>query len=231
VRPNRKALALGVLEALQDALKRRDVYVSPSERWADLRAKLLSGEAWEAARSGVLRALELPASPEEYLAELGQRLDTAYQRAAENLPDNADVTADPKTKDKDALNISRLDELEEPASLIEIRDEFGAMLPRVDLPELLLEVHERIGFADAFTHVSEGGHRVEDLHKSVCAVLVAETCNVGLEPLVREHVHMLGRYQFTLDESVAGGGMRPLRDPSELDEFEFPPPDPGRPSL
>ncbi len=30
-----------------------------------------------------------------------------------------------------------------------------------------------------------------------------------VSPLVREHVHVLGRYQFTLEESVAEGGMRP----------------------
>jgi len=181
---DRKAFSLGVLEALQDTLKRRDIYVSPSERYADPRAKLLSGEAWEAARPGVLRALELPDSPGEYLQEVGERLDTAYRRTAENLPDKADVTIDPKGKGRDALDISRLDELEEPASLVDLRNTLGGMLPQVDLPELLLEMHERTGFADAFTHVAEGGHRVEDLHKSVCAVLVAEACNVGLEPLV-----------------------------------------------
>ena len=49
---DRKAFALGVLEALQDTLKRRDIYVAPSERYADPRAKLLSGEPWEAARPG-----------------------------------------------------------------------------------------------------------------------------------------------------------------------------------
>ena len=35
----------------------REVFVEPSERWSDPRAKLLSGAAWEAARPGVLRAL------------------------------------------------------------------------------------------------------------------------------------------------------------------------------
>ena len=181
---DRKAFSLGVLEALQDALKRRDVYVSPSERYADPRAKLLSGEAWETARPGVLRALELPDSPGEYLQEVGEQLDTAYRRTADNLPENADVTIDPSAKGGDALDISRLDELEEPASLVEIRNTLDGMLPQVDLPELLMEMHERTGFANAFTHVAEGGPRVADLHKSVCAVLVAEACNVGLEPLV-----------------------------------------------
>jgi hypothetical protein len=36
---DRKAFSLGVLEALGDALKRRDIYVYPSERYADPRAK------------------------------------------------------------------------------------------------------------------------------------------------------------------------------------------------
>lgn len=40
---DRKAYSLGVLETLGDSLRRRDVYVAPSERWADPRAKLLPG--------------------------------------------------------------------------------------------------------------------------------------------------------------------------------------------
>jgi len=83
-----------------------------------------------------------------------------------------------------SLGVARLDRLEEPASLIGLREDLGATMPRVDLPDLLLEVHARTGFAKEFDHVAEGGHRVFDLHKSVCAVLLAEACNVGLEPLV-----------------------------------------------
>ena len=41
-----------------------------------------------------------------------------------------------------------------------------------------------------------------------------------VSPLAREHVR--GRYHFTLDESVAGGKLRPLRDPAEPDEYGFP---------
>lgn len=71
----------------------------------------------------------------------------------------------------EALDIAGLDELEEPTSLVDLRARLAAMLPRIDLPELLLKVHERTGFAEEFTHVGDGGARVEDLHKSVCAVL------------------------------------------------------------
>ncbi len=43
-----------------------------------------------------------------------------------------------------------------------------------------------------------------------------------MSPLMHAHIRVLGRYHFRLDESVAEGGMRPLRDPTEIDEFELP---------
>ena len=65
------------------------------------------------------------------------------------------------------------------------------MFPRVDLPELILEINARTGFTDAFTHVSERTARATDLHVSLCAVLLAEACNTGLDPLVRGDVPAL----------------------------------------
>jgi hypothetical protein len=61
-------------------------------------------------------------------------------------------------------------------------------MPRVDLPELILEIASRTGFTDAFTHISERTARATDLYINLCAVLVAEACSTGLEPLVRADV-------------------------------------------
>jgi hypothetical protein len=44
-------------ERLQDALRRCDVSVAPSERWSDTRAKLLRGSGWDAVRTQVCRTL------------------------------------------------------------------------------------------------------------------------------------------------------------------------------
>jgi TnpA family transposase len=77
--------------------------------------------------------------------------------------------------------------------LIKLRDEVFARLPRVDLPEVLLEIHARTGFAHAFTHLSEGEARAADLPVSICAVLLAEACNIGLEPVVRSDIAALTR--------------------------------------
>jgi Tn3 transposase DDE domain len=89
---------------------------------------------------------------------------------------------------KDRLSLSRLDKLEEPASLLRLREQIELLLPRVDLPEALLEIHGYTGFADEFTHISEGHARMENLPLSICAVLIAEACNIGLEPLVNPDV-------------------------------------------
>lgn len=38
-----------------------------------------------------------------------------------------------------------------------------------------------------------------------------------LPPLIHKHINFQGRYSFALSESVAQGGLRPLRDPYEQD--------------
>jgi hypothetical protein len=68
-----------------------------------------------------------------------------------------------------------------------------ARLPRVDLPELVLEIHARTGFADGFRHASEAKARAQDLATSISAVLVSEACNTGLVPMIRPEVAALSR--------------------------------------
>jgi hypothetical protein len=94
---------------------------------------------------------------------------------------------------RDVLKLTPLDKLDEPASLLDLRADVTARLPRVDLTEVLLEVQAWTNFATEFRHVSESDARVADLDLSLCAVLLAEACNVGLEPLVRPDIPALTR--------------------------------------
>ena len=54
-----------------------------------------------------------------------------------------------------------------------------------------MEVCRWTGFADAFTHFSEGRARAEDLHVSICAVLLAEACNISLADVAQPGVPAL----------------------------------------
>lgn len=185
---NHRAYTFAVLDRLRAGLGTRDVFVTGSERWCDARTKLLAAPAWDAARSQVCRTLNLPSDPSAAVAGLGAQLEQAYQRTAGRLTANAAVElADGKIK------LSPLDRLEEPESLRLLRDRVGSLLPRVDLPDVLAEVAAWTRFPKEFTHVSEAGARVDDLGTSVCAVLVAEACNVGFDPLARSDVAALTR--------------------------------------
>lgn len=186
------AFAFCALDRLAVAIRRRDVFVSPSWRYADPRAGLLTGPEWEAARPIVCRSLGLTVQPEATLAALMQELDETYRRVAARLPDN-DAVRFETIGDRTELVLSPLEALEEPASLIALRNEIRARMPRVDLPEILLEIAARTGCMEAFAHLSERTARATDLATSVCAVLMAEACNTGPEPFVRQDTPALKR--------------------------------------
>ncbi len=190
--PDRQAYTLCTMERLQDGLRRRDVFVSKSERWGDPRVKLLQGNQWETLRPQVCRALGRSESPGPELETLAQQLDSAYHRTAANFATNDAVRVE-QVNNRDTLTVTGLDKLEEPASLMKLRDQVMDRLPRVDLPEVLLEIHARTGFAHEFTHISEGAARVADLPTSLCAVLLAEACNIGLEPVAHANISALTR--------------------------------------
>ena len=126
------------------------------------------------------------------MTALTNELDRTYRAVASRLPDNPAVRFD-QVGDKQELVLSPLDKLDEPSSLIALRERVAGMLPRVDLPELILEVAARTGFTDAFTHLSERTARATDLPISLCAVLMAEACNTGPEPLIRGDIPALKR--------------------------------------
>ncbi len=181
-----------VLFELRIALRRRDVFVAPSWRYADPRAGLLDSVEWESTRPIICRTLGLSAVPGPTLTALADELDRTYQAVAARLPDNPAVRFE-KVGDKQELVLSPLDKMDEPASLIALRAKVTGMLPRVDLPELILEIAARTRFTDAFTHISERTARASDLHVSICAVLMGEACNTGPEPLIRGDVPALKR--------------------------------------
>ncbi len=79
--------------------------------------------------------------------------------------------------------MDKLGAVGEPESLTWLKDTTEAMLPRIDLPDLLFEVHSWTSFLDAFGHVSERRTRMEGLLVSLVALLVAESCNIGLTPV------------------------------------------------
>ena len=76
------------MDGLRKALRRRDVFVSPSWRYADPRAGLLTGTEWETARPIICRSLGLSVDSAHALAALSAELDQTYRAVAARLPNN-----------------------------------------------------------------------------------------------------------------------------------------------
>lgn len=189
---NKAAYTFCALDKLQGALKRRDIFVLPSFRYSDPRANLHTGEEWDVIRPTICRSLNLSLEPYPYLQEIVNELDETYKLVASNFDNNPFIRFD-LIKGNEELILTQLDKLDEPSSLKSLRNAVKAMLPRVDLPEVLLEIAKRTNFISAFTHINEGNARAADLEISICAVLLAQACNTGLEPFVREDVPALKR--------------------------------------
>ena len=120
-----------------------------------------------------------------------------------------------RRNDRDELVLSPLDKLERPPSLIALQAAISARIPKIDLPDVMLEAATRSGFAEAFTHVSERHARVDDFTTSLCGGLVAHACNIGFEPLVRTDQTALSRARlswvsqnFIRPETIAAANAR-----------------------
>lgn len=145
-------------------------------------------------------ALRLDESARAHLASLGRTLDAAWRGLAARLAEarqgggSPQVRLEPDADGRIRIRVSPLEAVPEPPSLVALRDLTARMLPRVDLPELLLlEVDAWTGFTSEFTHLAESGTRMEDLPVSAYAVLVAEACNIGFTPVVKPGVPALTR--------------------------------------
>ena len=185
---SRHAYAFCVLEQFWRHLRRRDIYADASTRWRNPQARLLEGEAWKSIRSDVLAALGLPGDPDGLLAEHAQSLDAAYREVAGRLAVNAEVSID----DDGKIHLTGVKAVEEPPSLVDLRSRTTAMLPRVDLPEVILEVMSWAPeLAAAFTAVSGGRSRLEDLPTSIAACLAAHSMNIGYRPIAKKGVPAL----------------------------------------
>jgi TnpA family transposase len=189
---DRRYYTFCVLERLQEALKKRELFITPSERWGNPRAKLILDENWSTLRPQICRTLSRNIDPKVELTALEGQLNRAYLRTAANLPTNAAIRIEQKAGE-DRVVLTPLDKLPESASLVLLKDTVAAMLPKVDLAEVILEIATRTNFTAGFTHLSENQARAEDLALSLCAVLLTEACNIGLEPVVQRSQPALKR--------------------------------------
>jgi Tn3 transposase DDE domain len=95
------------------------------------------------------------------------------------------------------VSLAKLEAAPPPEGFQAVHDAVAATLPRIDYPELLLEVNAHTGFLDAIPHISGSEARRDDLGISLAALLVARSCNIGLTPVAKPGVPALTESRLT----------------------------------
>ena len=163
---------VAVLFHLREAFRAGDVWLAHSRRYGDLKEVLVPVEV---ARS--TPRLAMPFEPDIWLADRKVRMSEALRRLAKA----AKAGAIPGGPIEDGvLKIDRM--------TAAVPEEAGAMvfdlykrLPEIRVTDLLLEVDDEVGFAEAFTHLHTGVPCKDRI--GLLNVLLAEGLNLGLSKM------------------------------------------------
>jgi len=144
------------------------VFISPSWRYADPRAGLLTGQEWKTARPMICRSLACPVDPTQTLLALTIELDQTYHALANRLPNNPAVRFETVDGKKRAGLDSTGQNWIEPESLVKLREAVAASSAWLTCRNPYWKYLARTGFTDAFTHLTERTARAQDLSTSLC---------------------------------------------------------------
>jgi TnpA family transposase len=203
-----------VLTHFHRHLKRREIYAPASTRWCDPKAQLLDASAYRLARDEALAALGLPTDPTALLEQHALTLHLALSEVAERAAvGDGEVSVDADGR----LHVRRLNALPDPPSLVDLAARTKAMLPRVDLPELILEVMGWVpAFEAAFTAPGGNPTRLDDLGLSLAACLAVSAMNLDHTAVIKKGVPALERGRIShvaqnyLDVEAYGRANAPL---------------------
>lgn len=158
---------------LKNRIRSGDVAVSGSRNHRNFDEYLISKNDWRKRKSESSK-LAVSLSFEEYIKERNEALHKRLQW----LSKNADKL-DGVSISNDRIQVDKL-EKDTPEEALALSDNLYKLLPRVKLPDLLMEVASWTNFDKNFLHASTGNFAKNDEKAVLMAALMAMGTNVGL---------------------------------------------------
>jgi len=177
---DRHGWELSLLSELRGALRGANVWVDHSRRYRDPTSYLIPVEDWERLRPESPAATGIPLDPAERLTQLDATLNEHLALLDEALTDGTSVRID-----NDRLVVTPLSAETPDPDLDRLRDTVHALLPEIDLVDLLVEVNSWCGFLDELIHAGHATDRSPDHKARLLAAIVANGCNFGLATMAR----------------------------------------------
>ncbi len=176
---DRKTWELCTLFQTRGALRGANLWVGHSRRHQDPKNYLLPDDTWMDLRPRAEAETGIALDGRQQLADLDRQLTANLEKLDATLQDARGVRIE-----NDRLVISPLVADRDPA-LAHARDKIVALIPDIDLVDILVEVNSWCGFLDSFTHVGHATERTQDHISKLLAVLVANGCNIGVARMAR----------------------------------------------
>ncbi|MGH3530157.1 MAG: Tn3 family transposase, partial [Pseudonocardiaceae bacterium] len=170
---------LAVLLCLRDGLRSGDVFVPGSSRYADPISFLLTAEAWAPRRVEYCRLIDRPPDAATAITAVTAELHTALADLDAQLSSTG-APGQVRLGEDGELIIPPLTAEDVPTEAEALRDELSAMLPRVPLASVLVEVDARTGFTDHLVHAGGKVARPPELKRNLLYVIIAEATNMDL---------------------------------------------------
>lgn len=175
---NKHAWECALLLAIRDEVRAGNVYVRDSKRFGRFDDFFIADNAWKARREGFFKRAGLPAKAADVPAYLTERLNGAFDRFLEGLPENSYASVD---ENGWQLSVDAATQLDEGGKerLAALRAWLAEGMRDVKLPELLLEVDNDLHFTRPFIPPAQQTQRDAEQVCAVIATIMAYGCNIG----------------------------------------------------
>jgi Tn3 transposase DDE domain len=182
-----------------------------SRRYRPFAHELLPKERWEELKASGHTRLALSDDPQVYLKQQQTEIHTHLTAIQHDLAGIPGLTLD----EAGNFHLARL-EPDVPEEARVLSRHLYAMLPRIDLPDLLTEVNDWTSFLGACTHLLSG----ESLHGSaifpLLAAMMGTGMNLGLTKLAAASPYTYGELSWAMDWYVREDTLRHARTPGQL---------------
>ena len=175
---NKHAWECALLLAIRDEVRAGNIYIQDSKRFGRFDDFFIADSKWKAQREAFFKRAGLPANAADVPAYLTERLNAAFDRFLEGLPENSYASVDEDGWQLSLDPAAQLDSAGE-KRLEGLQAWLSEGLRDVKLPQLLIEVDNELHFTHHFIPPAQQRQREAEQICTVVATIMAYGCNIG----------------------------------------------------
>lgn len=169
-----------MLSTLWDRLRSGDIFVTGSRKYASLDTYLISSQKWPDLKPEILRQLSSGDKIHHRLDDRIKELEAYLPLMAAILQAGGDIRLD----EGGQLIVTPLEAADLPTTLEDLNQSIKALMPEVDLPDILMEVDSWTNFS-SHLHGLDNEPRGREHQALLMAALLAGACNIPLSDMSR----------------------------------------------